>query len=231
MQSVTGFASGLIIIPLMLWAGHGIPEAQAALLIATIPQNILGVYRFRNTIDYQVLKIPMVLRLLSLPLGIATLRLVDDFPVTAARQLVGLVVIGCVILLTYSKPKGGSTVSLPWTLLAFSTSGFFAGLTGTGGPMMVLWVQAHDWSTERSRGFLFAMYLTSLPFILGLLYLAFPHRILQASVSVIILLPALILVTQIGLRVGTQLGQQRLRRLTMGLLVLLGVVSILSPLL
>ena len=71
-QSVTGFASGLIIVPLMLWAGHGIPEAQAALLLATIPQNLLGVYRFKETIDWRKLRMPMFLRFMALPGGVTS---------------------------------------------------------------------------------------------------------------------------------------------------------------
>lgn len=228
-QSVAGFAAGLIIVPLMLLAGHGIPEAQAALLVATIPQNILGVYRFRESIEWSSLRLPMVLRLVALPVGVMTLSAVDNFPVGVTRQIVGGVVIGCVVMLTMFRPTSRSNVHTGWTYLAFLSSGFFAGLTGTGGPMMVLWVQLHAWSTKQVRGFLFAMYLVSLPVILGLLYWAFPSRVAQATTSALALVPLLLLVTQAGLWVGTRLGRERLRSVTYMLLVILGLMSLLSP--
>ena len=229
-QSVAGFAAGLIIVPLMLLAGHGIPEAQAALLVATVPQNILGVLRFRESIEWSTVRLPMVLRLIGLPIGVLVLSAVDNFPVGVARQLVGAVVIGSVVLLTMFRPNSRSTVHTGWTYLAFLSSGFFAGLTGTGGPMMVLWVQLHAWSTKQVRGFLFAMYLVSLPVIFGLLYWAFPTRVAQATTSALALVPVLLLVTQAGLWVGTRLGRDRLRRVTYFLLVILGLMSLLSPL-
>ena len=40
--------------------------------------------------------------------------------------------------------------------LTFTGSGVLAGLCGMGGPPLVLWAMAHDWPTQRIRGFLFA---------------------------------------------------------------------------
>lgn len=231
-QSATGFAGGLVMIPLMLHFGHGLPEAQTALLTATIPQNSLGVYRFRKSIEPGYMVLPIVLRVLFLPLGVWTLHIVEDFPKETVRQIVSGVVLGCVLLILTKPPKPREYVRWPWTLLAFSTSGYFAGLTGTGGPMMVIWVQSHDWSTQKIRSFLFVMYLLSIPPSLGLLYFAFgSERILTALCSAAVLLPLVLLVTQVGLRVGTWLGTHRLRMITMALLLLLGTVGLIGPLL
>ena len=49
-QSAAGFAAGLTIIPALLWFGYSIPAAQCALLVASIPQNIWGVWSFRDSI-------------------------------------------------------------------------------------------------------------------------------------------------------------------------------------
>ena len=230
-QSATGFAGGLVIIPLMLWAGHGVPEAQTAMLTATIPQNLLGIFQFRDTINTREMALPALLRFAAMPVGVATLVYVEGLPVDAVRQLVGGVVIGCVLLLMYVSPKPRSHVPIQWTLLAFLSSGYFVGLTGTGGPMMVLWVQAHEWSTRRSRSFLFVMYLLSIPPILFMLWLTFGDRVTRAFCSAVTLIPLLLLVTRIGLQVGTRLGRERLRRVTMWLLLLIGFLGLISPLL
>ena len=228
-QATTGFAGGLVILPLMLWAGHGIPEAQAAMLTATVPQNLWGVYQFRATIKARALILPTSLRFVALPIGIAVLHRVDGLPMDQIRQLVGAVVITCVTLLLVLRPKPRKDLPTGWTFVAFLASGFFAGLTGTGGPMMVLWVQAHDWSTERSRAFLFSMYLLTIPVAFALLFVAFGDRILRATLSAALLIPLLVLVSHFGLRLGTRLGRERLRAITMVILLVIGVLGLLAP--
>lgn len=230
-QSATGFAGGLVIMPLMLWAGQGIPEAQAALIVATMPQNALGFYHYRKTVDIKEIAFPATLRMAALPVGVGTLYLIDGFPVDYLRQLIGAVVILCVLMLLIFRPQPREHVPVGWTWLAFLTSGFFQGCTGTGGPMMVLWVQAHDWSTKRTRAFLFLMYLVSMLPAWGLLYYSFGQRIIGPSLAALAVLPLLMISTWLGLRVGTWLGRQRLRRVTMGVLLLVGLMGILSPLL
>lgn len=228
-QATTGFAAGLVILPLMLWAGHGIPEAQAAMLTATLPPNLWGVYQFRKTINPRGLVLPATLRFLALPVGVAVLYWVDDLPLVQIRQIVGAVVIACVTLLRVIRPEPRERLPVGWTYLAFLTSGFFAGLTGTGGPMIVLWVQAHDWSTERARAFLFVMYLLAIPVAFALLFMVFGDRILRATLSAVSLIPLLLLVSHFGLRFGTRLGRDRLRTITMMILLMIGVLGLLSP--
>jgi len=50
-----------------------------------------------------------------------------------------------------------------WGGLAFIGSGLLAGLCGMGGPPLVIWSMAHDWPAEKTRGFLFAVFATSIP--------------------------------------------------------------------
>jgi len=215
----------------MIWLGHGLPEATAALLTATVPQNLLGIYRFRKHINLTAMRWPIILRCVALPAGVFVLSRIENFPEVVVRQIVSGVVLGCVLLITILKPKQREHIPFGWTLLAFLSSGFFAGLTGTGGPMMVLWIQAHDWKTERTRSFLFVMYLISIPISLCLLFYSFEsRRITAACVSALALSPLVLLVSRVGLRCGTWLGKERLKRVTMGLLYLLALVGIFGPL-
>ena len=50
-QAAAGFAAGLVIVPALLWFGYSIPAAQCSLLVATIPQNIWGVWSLRESIE------------------------------------------------------------------------------------------------------------------------------------------------------------------------------------
>lgn len=230
-QSAAGFAGGLVIMPLLVWSGHGIPEAQAAMLIATVPQNLLGIYRFRDTITPGEVALPAAMRLSMLPVGMAALFYIDSFPQDALRQFICGVVAGFVILLLCLRPKPKQSVHAFWMWLAFLTSGFFAGCTGTGGPMIVLWVQAHDWSTERTRAFLFCQYLIVIPVSMSILFYAFGSRITPPTLAAAVLIPLLFAVSSIGLRVGSWLGRERLRMLTMAILLFVGLAGLITPML
>lgn len=227
-QSAAGFAAGLLIIPLMGYAGYGIPEGQTVLLVATIPQNILGLHRFRASLSVGELSLPLALRFAGLPIGFALLCLLDTLPLPQIRRALGAIILLCVALLCLIQPKAEQKIPIGLTWLAFLSSGFFAGLTGTGGPMMVLWVQSHRWSTEKSRAFLFSMYLAHTAPALALLAWQFGDRVLTAVVSIAILLPLLLLVSNVGLTFGTWLGRSRLRGITLAMLLLIGLLGICS---
>ena len=96
---------------------------------------------------------------------------------------------------------------------------------------MVFWVQAHDWDTRRMRAFLFAMYLVSILPAMLVLYLFFGNRIIQPSLVAATTIPLLVLVTGAGLKFGTWLGRVRLRRVTLGLLLVMGIAGLAAPLL
>ena len=100
-----------------------------------------------------------------------------------------------------------------------------------GGPPMVFWVQAHEWSTEKTRSFLFMMYLVSIFPALAFLYIAFGDVVIEPGLLALAMIPVLWVVTYFGLKFGSMLGRQRLRRITLGLLLLMGVAGVVGPML
>lgn len=230
-QSAAGFAAGLLIVPLLLWSGFSIPEAQISLLVATIPQNLWGVWKFRGTIRPGEVAFPAVLRLLWLPLGVGALASLESLPSVRIRQVVGGVMLAVTLAIILWRPQPRERLHAGWSLLAFSTSGFLQGLVGMGGPAMVLWVQAHDWDTRRMRAFLFTMYLIGLTPAIFVLWWFFGRRLLVPGLTATALMPLLLAVTAVGLRTGTWLGRHRLRQVTLALLLLMGLAGVCTPLL
>ncbi|MCC9643489.1 TSUP family transporter [Rhodopirellula sp. JC740] len=228
-QAAAGFAAGLLIVPLLLWAGYTIPEAQTSLLVATVPQNIWGVISFRDSLEGKRLIAPGAARLLFLPVGVLTLQWMESFSVMTLRQVVGAAVLLATIANLFFRPTPRKSVAAFWGFLAFPLSGFMQGLVGMGGPPMVLWVQAHDWDTRRSRGFLFSMYLISLAPGIAVLVWFFGARVIPPALIAGAAIPILLVVTWAGLRVGTALGTERLRRVTMALLLLMGLAGLAAP--
>ncbi|QDT03191.1 Sulfite exporter TauE/SafE [Rubripirellula lacrimiformis] len=228
-QSAAGFAAGLLIVPALLWCGYTIPAAQAAMLVATIPQNVWGVWSLRDSISPRRVVWPALARVLFLPVGVMLLYSMESLPTDSIRQIVGGVVLAATLAIMWFNPVPRSSLHPIWAWLAFPVSGFLQGVVGMGGPVMVFWVQAHDWDSKQTRGFLFTMYLISIIPALAILYIAFGDRIVAPAVSAAASIPVLWLSAIMGLRFGTWLGTERLRRLTLVLLLLLGVSGVTAP--
>ncbi|MEM9827694.1 MAG: sulfite exporter TauE/SafE family protein [Planctomycetota bacterium] len=230
-QSAAGFAAGLLIVPLLMFAGFPLPAAMAALLVATVPQNIGGVWSLRKHIQPRQIVWPAVGRLVGLPVGIAGLYLTRNWSPILVRQFVGMMVLLVTLSFIFLRVKPREHLHPAWAFLAFPMSGLMQGIVGMGGPPMVFWVAAHDWKTERSRGFLFALYLIGLLPVVVLLYWTFGDQVLEPSLAAILVFPLLIPATHLGVRFGTWLGRDRLRALTYTLLLCVGIAGIAAPLL
>jgi uncharacterized protein len=228
-QSATGFAAGLLIIPLLLFSGFSLPESQCAMLVASIPQNVWGVWALKEHIEPRKIVGPSLLRLTFLPLGVAALYCMRDFPANSIRQVVGAAVLLATTALVLIRPIPRAKLPQFWSWIVFPLSGFLHGLLGMGGPPLVMWVQSHDWTTERSRGFLFAMFTINLFPAIAILYYTFGDSVFEPSIAAAITFPALWLATELGIRAGTKLGSRRLRKVTIGLLWIVGLAGVLAP--
>jgi uncharacterized membrane protein YfcA len=230
-QSAAGFAAGMLIVPTLLWMGFSIPEASTALLVATVPQNVFGVYSLRRSIDSRKLLWPGFARLAFFPVGIvALIEMEQAFPVVRIRQVVGAVVLAATLATVLYRPHPRERIAAFWAWLAFPISGFLQGLVGMGGPAMVFWVAAHDWSARQMRGFLFAMYLISVGPALLMLYWYFEQRVVTPAFQAALSIPMLLLATWLGLKFGNWLGRERLRSITLVLLFLMGLSGLAAPL-
>lgn len=228
-QAAAGFAAGMLIVPTLLWCGYTIPAAQTALLVATVPQNIGGVWALRDNINPRQIVWPGLARITFFPIGIACLYWMESFPSDLMKQIVSAFILLATITTLLVRPTPRQRLHPAWSWLTFPLSGFFQGMVGMGGPVMVLWVQAHDWDSKRSRGFLFGMYLVSLLPAFIVLYLTFGERIIPPAITGIASLPLIWIATMLGLKVGSWMGRERLKAVTMTLLILIGLAGLLSP--
>lgn len=229
-QSAAGFAAGMLIVPTLLWMGYLIPEASIALLVATIPQNIYGVYSLRDSIEPKRMVWPAFARIGFFPLGIVALIAIEQaFDLVRIRQIVGAVVLAATLATMWFHPTPRQKLSPVWSWIAFPISGFLQGLVGMGGPAMVFWVSAHDWNTRQIRGFLFGMYLVSIFPAMAILFYSFGDRLVDPAIAACVSIPFLLLVTWLGLKFGNWLGRKRLRRVTLGLLLMMGILGLASP--
>ncbi len=229
LQGAVGFAAGLLGMPLLVWLGWSLPESQAIILASTAIQNVWGVAEFRSTLEFKRLWLPALLRILCIPLGTMLLWGAHDWDQAHIRQLVGGFVFVMTLAVAIARPTPRESISPLWTWLVFPVSGIIQGFVGMGGPIMVLWVQAHDWSTKQSRAFLFAIYLVSLPFSMALLISTFGQAIVRAVLITLLMLPIILISTALGLRLGSKLGRRRMRQVTLVILLLISVLTVVWP--
>ncbi|TWT52624.1 Sulfite exporter TauE/SafE [Rubripirellula amarantea] len=228
-QAAAGFAAGMLIVPALLWMGYTIPAAQTALLIATLPQNVGGVWSLRDELSVKLIAVPCLGRFVFFPIGIWLLSELETLSPETIRQIVGVFILVATLCTIAFHPQPKPKLHPAWSWIVFPLSGFFQGLVGMGGPAMVLWVQAHNWNTRKSRGFLFAMYLTSFIPSLLVLYYMFGARIVPPALAAAVSAPLMIVVTMWGLKVGSWLGRERLRAVTLTLLLIISLSSIAAP--
>ncbi len=230
-QGTVGFAAGLFGIPLLvLFGGVETPEAIMTMLLASLIQNLGGVFKLWREIDFREMIGPILIRLFFIPLGVLALRWAVTLPPQNVKAILGGVLLMLVLLQWFFAPTHAMKLHAVWSWVAFSASGFLVGFCGMGGPPMVLWVMAQPWSSAKSRAFLFTMFLSSLvPHVLLLNY-TFGKQIGNAGIVALISTPWIIAGTWLGLYLGSHLPKRRLRPLVYVVLIITAAVAMASPL-
>jgi len=145
------------------------------------------------------------------------------------KQAVGAVLLSIVTLTVVFRPRPRERVAGKWSLPVGFSSGALSGTTGMGGPPVVLWMIAHDWSTQRGRGFLWSLFLLLLPVQIVLMIWGFGWPVVWAVAGGLVMMPLVLLSSHVGGSVGSRWSRPAARRVVLGLLMVLAGVSILGP--
>jgi uncharacterized membrane protein YfcA len=225
LQGTVAFGFGLFSVPLLLMIGLPIPAVLAIASVCTAVQAGSGVHHLRTDVPWKDVGRSVVLRAVAMLLGIWVLSLLVNYPVTQIKFWVGLVMLLLVLLQAFLQPQPRATLHRGWDLAAFLSSGFTGGLCSMGGPPLVLWVMAHNWTAERTRAFLFASFMSLVPVQLALLYWTFGRDVVHGIAVGAALSPVVLLGSLVGLRVGARFSKPFLRRLAFFLLAAIALNS------
>jgi uncharacterized protein len=210
-------------------AGISFPDAVAMSLVAAAPQNLIPCWQLRREIDFRVALRPMLIRYAFMPLGVCTLWLIGQGNKDTASQIVGCVVLGIVAMQKLWRVQPQPRLHPAWEWLAFSLGGFLLGLCGMGGPVMVLWVLAHDWPMNKARAFLFFLFSTGFPVQALLMWSFFGVEVLDAMILAAAAFPAILAGLWVGLALSRRIPDKALRSLCTAVLILIALSAILSP--
>jgi hypothetical protein len=228
-QSTAGFGAALFGLPLLLWADNSLVEAQLLILTAMLPQNVFASWRLRKSINFREVAIPALIRILAMPVGVAGLVLLMSLPKAVVGQFVGVVILAAIVAQYFTGFEWKNARRWPWMLITFGGSGILQGLTGTGGPPMVLWVYGQRYSVNRARAFLFGTYVACFVPQLCLLYWNFGRIVWMPMLTAILALPIVLLSSELGLKMGSRIGDRWMRPVTYWMLILLALAAIVEP--
>jgi len=228
-QGAVGFASGLFGTPLLMMAGLTLPEAVAVSLVAGAFQNCIAAWQLRREIDFRRALKPMLIRFAMLPAGVLALYLVGKQSNDLASQIVGVIILSIVIVQQALKTPPQPRLHPVWEWLAFGLGGFLLGLCGMGGPPMMLWALSHDWPMNRTRAFMYFIFVTGLVPHGLLLWWTFGNSILASMVLGASLLPAVLVGLYLGLYLSRLMSDRVLRATCIAVLVVIALSSIVSP--
>ena len=225
-QSSVGFAFALFSTPILIWLGMTLPEAIITIAICSFVQALFGIGHLKDEIPWRLVGWATVVRSLFVLIGVWLLQVMTTLDPVYVKLVIGLVLSTLVVIQYYYKVHGLKKVPWPWGALAFSGSGILTGVVGMGGPPLVFWALAHDWSTKKTRGFLFAAFALTLPVQMPLMYMTFGSEIIVISKGALYYVPAVLLGTYIGLPLGHAINKSLLRRLVQVILLLMGLSAV-----
>ena len=229
LQATVGFAAGLLGIPLLLWAGNSLPQAQIMIITAMLPQNAYSLWKLREHTSLKEVAWPALIRLCFLPVGILGLAWLVTNSSSSIKPLVGSIVLVAVVMQTFSGRPWTSANKWYWVLTAFGASGLLQGLSGMSAPPMLLWLHGQRFAAKRARSFLFAIYLSSFVPQLLLMFWTFSPALLTSMQVAVLALPLVLIGTYVGLAVGNRFGERWLRPATYTLLVWMAMACLLDP--
>jgi uncharacterized membrane protein YfcA len=191
----------------------------------------MGARNLRVHVPWRLALTATGIRLLSVVGGLLVLRRLAGLDRDVIRVTIGGMLCLIVLVQVLWRPHPVERVHPAWAGLSFISSGLLSGLCGMGGPPLVLWLMAHNWSSQETRGFLFAVFAVAIPFQLVLMSLTFGATILRTAAVGIACLPLVYAGTRIGLPIGNRMPRKTLRAWAYAILLAIGSSTLLQAML
>jgi uncharacterized protein len=225
-QSAIGFGYALFAIAPLIWIGIPLPSAIAIVCTCTAIQTSLASRRLRADVPWPLVYKASAVRIVFIIIGLFLLKSLVSQGDANVKGIVGGVLCLLVAVQMVWRPRPVDAMHMGWGVVAWIASGLLSGFCGMGGPPLVLWAMAHTWSTEKTRGFLFAVFALISPLQLILLSIIFGTEILWSIGLGVAFFPVVYLGYRIGLPLGSRMDKTKLRRVALAVLFFIGVAAV-----
>ncbi len=231
LQSAAGFGFGIFAIPILILLGMEPYEAIAAISVCSGVQTLIGLYSLRREIRWRLVFLTICLAGAAVPIGVRVLELIIlHISEERIRQIFGCIVLGAVVIQWFGRVRPRDKLHWGWMAGVFPLSGFICGVSGMGGPPVVMWVMAHTWSNERSRAMIWAYFTALTPVSQFFLFRKFGMDAVHAAGIGLCVSPIMLLGVIPGLRLGRKIPKPKLRLISYVLLLMLALYTICQPL-
>lgn len=231
LQSAAGFGFGIFAIPLLILLGMAPYEAIAAISVCGGVQTLVGLYSLRREIQWRLVILVTCLAGVMVPIGVWTLELIIlHISEGRIRQIFGFIILGAVAIQWFGHVQPRDRLHWGWMAGVFPLSGFMCGVSGMGGPPVVMWVMAHTWSSRRSRAMIWAYFTALTPISQLFLYREFGMEAVKAAGVGLAVSPIMLLGVIPGLRLGRKISKPALRITSYVILLMLSIYAICQPL-
>ncbi len=231
LQGTVGFGMALFALPLIIWTGVPLQVAMAIMVAASSVQLASGCWRLREHLDWKPALGVCACRLAVLPLGWLTLFYVADLGQSRVKQVVGATLLLLVALRLMVRVQPREKVRWWWAALAGGSSGYLSGLVGMSGPPIVLWVTAHNWSSQKTRVMVWSCVLPLIPINIAGLAWKFGWPVMYGAAIGLAMAPLTVGANMVGIHLGGRMSGPRLRTMALVVLVLIALASVIQPLL
>ena len=228
-QATVGFGVLLFATPLIVWIGIPLPAVITMVATCSTIQAAFGVRELGPAVPWRLSWTATGIRLFSMIIGLFLLKQLAILNTDYIKLVVGSIVCLLITVKFLFKSHAVEKSHWAWAGLAFIVSGLLGGLCGMGGAPLILWAMAHNWSTEKTRGFLFGVLATSIPVQIVLMSLTFGLDILWYVAIGIAFLPLTYLGLAVGLPIGGRMSKQRLRLIIDVILLVIGISTVAGP--
>ncbi|MDA0321468.1 MAG: sulfite exporter TauE/SafE family protein [Verrucomicrobia bacterium] len=231
-QGVIGFGFALLALPVMLGLGLSLPQAVLTVTIGASVQMGWAAFAMRDSIPWRRLAPVCIVAMLTTPIGIWLLQFVSTQGTSIVRQVIGGIILLVVTAWWTIRPKPRAKLGWGWDLLAGVISGVLGGLASVAGTSLIVWTHAHKWTNQEYRVAPVATMFPRSLLQIGLMLAMMPGEALGPAIpSALLLVPGTILGAILGVHFGHRLSVPLLRVLVSLALVIMGLSSLLGPLL
>lgn len=216
-QTMIGFGSGLIAMPLLIVL-LGVNEGAALFSLIGLTNGTILLLRYRNDWEWRHIWRLWIASFIMIPIGVILADQLDQHIVMA---ILGVLTTGYALyaLVGNQMPR---LQSQNWGYGFGVASGLLHGAYNTGGPPLVIYGTSQNWRPSEFKG-----NIQSLFYINGLLVIAahfftghFTHHVLE---HYLILLPVLFIAAFLGLKLERYVNPVLFRRAVLVFLIVLGL--------
>jgi len=222
LQGLTGFGFSILAVPLItLFISP--KTAVPILILYSIIINLVVLYSSRKHIDLRKIWILLIAGIAGLPLGTHLLVILDGY---VLKIFIGILIMifGTLLLLGFRRKLVYEKISmLPIGLI----SGILSGSISTGGPPIIIFLSNKQLEKQTFRGNLALYFLTLNVFTIPLYFFngLFTKQVMNYSLT---FLPGLIAGVIIGSLLSHKVKENHFRKLTLIILIFMGLLSIIS---